>query len=90
MNTYSYSAQYEGYQLNAEYEYEPADHEVNAPAVFTVVALSINDSPFDAMELVAPSVIEWLEDEIAKNHSDECWADAYDEWRDQQLMLEAA
>lgn len=90
MHTYQYSAQYEGYRLNAEYEYWPADHEVNAPAVFTVVALTINDSPFDAMALVAPSVIEWLEDEIAKNHSDTGWLDAYDEWRDQQLMLEAA
>lgn len=89
MHTYQYSAQYEGYQLNATYEYEPADHEVQAPAVFTVVALSINDSPFDAMELVSPLVIEWLEGEIAKNHCDTSWLDAYDEWRDAQL-LEAA
>lgn len=43
-----YERDFEGYKLVATYEYEAADHEVIAPAIYTVVSLSINDSPFCA------------------------------------------
>ena len=60
---------WDGHKLIAAYEYEAPDPEVGLGAIYTVVSLTINDSPFDAMSLIDPAVVQWIEDQIAAKHA---------------------
>ena len=77
---------YEGYQLTAAYEYEAPDPDVGMGAVYTVISASINNSPFDAYELINPAVIQWIEAQIASKHEAEEYDEGpdFDDWREQR------
>ena len=74
---------WDGYKLAGQYEYEAPDPEVGLGAIYTVVSLNVNDSQFDAMSLVDPAVVQWIEDQIAAKHDDSGYTEgpAFDEWR---------
>ena len=77
---------WDGHKLIAAYEYEAPDPEVGLGAIYTVVSLTINDSPFDAMSLIDPAVVQWIEDQIAAKHDASGYTEGpeFDDWRNRE------
>ena len=85
------SIEYEGFSLNGEYYYtapiaprytaDPLDSDPGEGAQVEIVAVYIDGGNKNAIELIAPSVVQWMEDCIAANLSDES---DYDESNDQE------
>lgn len=80
---------FEGFTLTGEYFYtapiaphyaaDPLDSDPGEGAQVEIVAVYIDDGNKNAIELVAPSLVQWMEDRIAVNLSDES---DYDESND--------
>ena len=87
--------EYEGFSLTGEYFYtapiapryaaDPLDSDPGEGAQVEIVAVYIDDGNKNAIELISPSMVHWLEDRIAESLSVGCEADydenAADEWR---------
>jgi len=81
--------EYEGFSLTGEYHYtdaiapryaaDPLDSDPGEGAQVEIVSVYIDDGCKNAIELVAPSLVQWMEDRIAVNLSDES---DYDESND--------
>lgn len=81
--------EFEGFSLTGEYHYtdaiapryaaDPLDSDPGEGAQVEIVSVYIDDGYKDAIELVAPSLVQWMEDRIAVNLSDES---DYDESND--------
>ena len=81
--------EFEGFSLTVEYLYtapiapryaaDPMDSDPGEGAQIEIVSVYIDGGDKNAIELVAPSLVQWMEDRIAVNLSDE--AD-YDESND--------
>ena len=81
--------EYEGFSLTGEYFYtapiapryaaDPLDSDPGEGAQVEIVAVYIDDGNRNVIELIAPSLVHWLEDRIAANLSDES---DYDESND--------
>ena len=81
--------EYEGFSLTGEYHYtdaiapryaaDPLDSDPGEGAQVEIVSVYIDDGYKNAIELVAPSLVQWMEDRIAVNLSDES---DYDESND--------
>lgn len=73
--------EYEGFSLTGEYHYtdaiapryaaDPLDSDPGEGAQVEIVSVYIDDGYKNAIELVAPSLVQWMEDRIAVNLSDE-------------------
>ena len=73
--------EFEGFSLTGEYYYtapiapryaaDPLDSDPGEGAQVEIVAVYIDDDNRNAIELIAPSLVHWLEDRIAANLSDE-------------------
>lgn len=80
---------FEGLSLTGEYHYtdaiapryaaDPLDSDPGEGAQVEIVSVYIDDGYKNAIELVAPSLVQWMEDRIAVNLSDES---DYDESND--------
>ena len=88
--------EFEGFSLTGEYYYtapiapryaaDPLDSDPGEGAQVEIVAVYIDDCSKNAIELIAQSLVHWLEDRIAESLPDGCEADydegpAFDEWR---------
>ena len=83
--------EFEGFSLTGEYFYtapiapryaaDPLDSDPGEGAQVEIVAVYIDGGNKNAIELIAPSVVQWMEDCIAANLSDES---DYDESNDQE------
>ena len=88
--------EYEGFSLTGEYHYtdsiapryaaDPLDSDPGEGAQIEIVSVYIDDGNRNAIELIAPSLVHWLEDRIAESLSVGCEAaydegPAFDEWR---------
>lgn len=83
--------EFEGFSLTGEYLYtapiapryaaDPMDSDPGEGAQIEIVSVYIDDGYKNAIELVAPSLVQWMEDRIAVNLSDES---DYDESNDQE------
>ena len=81
--------EYEGFSLTGEYHYtdaiapryaaDPLDSDPGEGAQVEIVAVYIDDGNRNVIELIAPSLVQWMEDGIAANLSDES---DYDESND--------
>ena len=81
--------EYEGFSLTGEYHYtdaiapryaaDPLDSDPGEGAQVEIVAVYIDDGNRNVIELIAPSLVQWMEDRIAVNLSDES---DYDESND--------
>ena len=81
--------EFEGFSLTGEYLYtapiapryaaDPLDSDPGEGAQIEIVSVYIDDCDKNAIELVAPSLVQWMEDRIAVNLSDES---DYDESND--------
>ena len=75
--------EYEGFELSGRYGFEPGARATHDEPGYghnvTVIAVFIDGDSKDAIELVAPSLVQWMEDRIAVNLSDES---DYDESND--------
>ena len=81
--------EYEGFSLTGEYLYtapiapryaaDPLDSDPGEGAQVEIVSVYIDGGDKNAIELVAPSLVQWMEDRIAVNLSDES---DYDESND--------
>ena len=73
--------EYEGFSLTGEYLYtapiapryaaDPLDSDPGEGAQVEIVSVYIDGGDKNAIELVAPSLVQWMEDRIAANLSDE-------------------
>ena len=73
--------EYEGFSLTGEYHYtdaiaphyaaDPLDSAPGEGAQVEIVSVYIDYGNKNAIELIAPSMVHWLEDRIAANLSDE-------------------
>ena len=83
--------EFEGFSLTGEYFYtapiapryaaDPLDSDPGEGAQVEIVSVYIDGGNKNAIELIAPSVVQWMEDCIAANLSDES---DYDESNDQE------
>ena len=83
--------EFEGFSLTGEYYYtapiapryaaDPLDSDPGEGAQVEIVAVYIDDCNKNAIELIAQSLVQWMEDCIAANLSDES---DYDESNDQE------
>ena len=83
--------EFEGFSLTGEYYYtapiapryaaDPLDSDPGEGAQVEIVAVYIDDCSKNAIELIAQSLVQWMEDCIAANLSDES---DYDESNDQE------
>ena len=81
--------EFEGFSLTVEYLYtapnapryaaDPLDSDPGEGAQVEIVAVYIDDGNRNVIELIAPSLVQWMEDRIAVNLSDES---DYDESND--------
>lgn len=81
--------EYEGFSLTGEYHYtdaiapryaaDPLDSDPGEGPQIEIVSVYIDGGDKNAIELVAPSLVQWMEDRIAVNLSDES---DYDESND--------
>ena len=81
--------EFEGFSLTGEYYYtapiapryaaDPLDSDPGEGAQVEIVSVYIDNGDKNAIELIAPSLVQWLEDRIAANLSDES---DYDESND--------
>lgn len=73
--------EYEGFSLTGEYHYtdaiapryaaDPLDSDPGEGDQIEIVSVYIDGGDKNAIELVAPSLVQWMEDRIAVNLSDE-------------------
>ncbi len=76
--------EYEGFSLNGEYYYtapiapryaaDPLDSDPGEGAQVEIVAVYIDDCSKNAIELIAQSLVHWLEDRIVVSLPDGCEA----------------
>lgn len=76
--------EYEGFSLNGEYYYtapiapryaaDPLDSDPGEGAQVEIVAVYIDDCNKNAIELIAQSLVHWLEDRIVVSLPDGCEA----------------
>ena len=77
---------WDGHKLIAAYEYDSFFNDAGPTEIYTVVSLTINDSPFDAMSLIDPAVVQWIEDQIAAKHDASGYTEGpeFDDWRNRE------
>ena len=72
MSIHTYNKNFYGYTLTGTYEYEPAipGSLIDPPwgPVVTIIDIYINGSDEDAHDLINPTTIQYLEEELMQDH----------------------